>query len=113
LFLDDTQPESLVVAATNHPALLDMALFRRFDGVIAYALPDSTQSLDVLAPSPYAVNTSAVSWGEVANHVSELSQAELVRAAESAANEQFSTEARRSARCLVVSLDERRTARRG
>ncbi len=31
LFLDDTQPESLVVAATNHPALLDTALFRRFD----------------------------------------------------------------------------------
>ena len=32
-----------------------------------------------------AVNTSAVSWDEVANHVNGLSQAELVRAAESAA----------------------------
>ena len=114
LFLDDTQPESLVVAATNHPALLDMALFRRFDGVIAYALPDSTQSLDVLRRRLSAVNTSAVSWDEVANHVNELSQAELVRAAESAAKRAIlDGSASVSTAGLVVSLDERRTARRG
>ena len=85
LFLDDTQPESLVVAATNHPALLDTALFRRFDAVIAYALPSSVEAVDVLRRRLAAMDTSAVSWEEVADHVNELSQAELVRAAESAA----------------------------
>ena len=43
-----------------------------FDGVIAYAPPDSMQSLDVLRRRLSAVNTSAVSWDEVANHVNDL-----------------------------------------
>lgn len=114
LFLDDTQPESLVVAATNHADLLDVALFRRFDSVIAYALPDSAQALDVVRRRLGAVNTSAVSWSEVDEHVNGLSQAELVRAAESAAkraildgSDSVSTAA------LITSLDERRTARHG
>jgi SpoVK/Ycf46/Vps4 family AAA+-type ATPase len=112
LFLDDTQPESLVVAATNHPALLDTALFRRFDSVIAYALPDSAQALDVLRRRLVAVNTSAVSWDEVSEHVNGLSQAELVRAAESAAKRAIldgSTLV--STAAFTTSLDERRTAR--
>lgn len=50
LFLDDTQPESLVVAATNHKALLDTALFRRFDTVIGYALPNSGEARCATAP---------------------------------------------------------------
>jgi SpoVK/Ycf46/Vps4 family AAA+-type ATPase len=113
LFLDDTQPESLVVAATNHRALLDTALFRRFDAVIAYALPDSVQAVDVVRRRLGAVNTSGVSWDEVGNHVNGLSQAELVRAAESAAKraildgrDSVSTAA------LVNSLAERRSAHR-
>jgi SpoVK/Ycf46/Vps4 family AAA+-type ATPase len=113
LFLDDTQPESLVVAATNHPALLDTALFRRFDAVIAYALPDSAQAVDVLRRRLGTVNTSGVSWDEVGNQVNGLSQAELVRAAESAAkrailegSDSVSTAA------LATSLAERRSAHR-
>jgi AAA+ superfamily predicted ATPase len=33
------ESDSLILAATNHPALLDRALFRRFDSVIDYQLP--------------------------------------------------------------------------
>jgi SpoVK/Ycf46/Vps4 family AAA+-type ATPase len=112
LFLDDTQPESLVVAATNHRAILDTALFRRFDMVIAYTLPQPPEAVDVLRRRLAAVNTSAVSWNEVAGHVNDLSQAELVRAAESAAkrailagNTAISTSG------LIAALDERRMAR--
>jgi SpoVK/Ycf46/Vps4 family AAA+-type ATPase len=84
-FLDNTQPESIVVAVTDHRSLLDDALLRRFDAVIAYYLPDPAQSLDVLRRHLSTVNTSAVSWTEVRDHVKGLSQAGLVRAAESAA----------------------------
>jgi AAA+ superfamily predicted ATPase len=111
LFLDDTQPESLVVAAINHPALLGAALFRRFDSVIAYALPDSAQALDVLRRRLGGVNTSTVSWDEVYEHVTGLSQAELVRAAEAAAKRAIlggTTSV--STAALVTSLDERRSA---
>jgi SpoVK/Ycf46/Vps4 family AAA+-type ATPase len=84
-FLDDTQPESIIVAVTDHRSLLDDALLRRFDSVIPFAQPDSAQALDLLRHRLDAMNTSAVSWNEIADHVKGLSQARLVRAAESAA----------------------------
>lgn len=34
---------SLIIAATNHPNILDYALFRRFDAVIEYHLPNDAQ----------------------------------------------------------------------
>jgi SpoVK/Ycf46/Vps4 family AAA+-type ATPase len=86
-FLDDTQPESLVVAVTDHRSALDDALLRRFDAAIAFARPDPAQALDLLRRRLAALNTSAVSWEAVGNHVKGLSQAELVRAAESAAKQ--------------------------
>jgi SpoVK/Ycf46/Vps4 family AAA+-type ATPase len=112
LFLDDTQPESLVVAATNHPGLLDTALFRRFDAVVAYDLPTPEDAADVLLRRLGAMNTSAITWEEVANHVNELSQAELVRAAEAAAKRAIleGSDAVSTAD-LIAALDERRTAR--
>jgi SpoVK/Ycf46/Vps4 family AAA+-type ATPase len=108
-FLDGTQPESLIVAVADHTTLLNDALLSRFDTVIAYHLPDSAQALDLLRRRLDAMNTSAVSWDEVGNHVKGLSQARLVRAAESAAkrailsgSESVSTSA------LITSLRELR-----
>ena len=40
-FLEGDDSDSLIIAATNHPELLDPALYRRFDDVIEYSLPDS------------------------------------------------------------------------
>ena len=40
-FLEESNStDSVVVAATNHPELLDRALFRRFDDILEYSLPD-------------------------------------------------------------------------
>jgi ATP-dependent Zn protease len=38
--LDGNDSRGLIIAATNHPDLLDPDLFRRFDDVIEYAKPD-------------------------------------------------------------------------
>jgi AAA+ superfamily predicted ATPase len=84
-FLDNTHPESLVVAVTGHRLLLDDGLLRRFGAVIPYYLPDPAQALDVLRRHLSTLNTSTVSWTEVGDHVKGLSQAGLVRPAESAA----------------------------
>lgn len=112
LLLDDTQPESLVVAAANHPSLLDKALFRRFDAAVAYALPSSVEAVDALRRRLTAMNTSAVSWEEVADHVHELSYAELTHAAESAAKGAILDKSDLvQTSGLVAALDERRTAR--
>ena len=108
-FLDDTQPESLIIAVTDHRSLLDDALLRRFDAVIPYALPDSPQALDLLRHRLAAMNTSTVSWNEIAEHVKGLSHAGLVRAAESAAKRAILSESDSlSTAALITALGEHR-----
>ena len=108
-FLHDTQPKSVIVAVTDHRSVLDDALLRRFDTTIAFAVPDAAQALDLLRRRLAAVNTSAVSWEEVANHVKGLSQAGLVSAAESAAKRAIlSNSDSVSTAALVTSLGELR-----
>jgi SpoVK/Ycf46/Vps4 family AAA+-type ATPase len=38
-FLEQDTSESMIIAASNHPQLLDRALFRRFETVVDYPLP--------------------------------------------------------------------------
>jgi SpoVK/Ycf46/Vps4 family AAA+-type ATPase len=42
-FIEQDTSDSVIVAATNNPRLLDHALFRRFDDVIQYDMPDEEQ----------------------------------------------------------------------
>ena len=39
-FIENDPSDSLIVCATNNPKLLDQALFRRFDDILRYELPD-------------------------------------------------------------------------
>lgn len=39
-FIEQDVSDSMIIGATNNPALLDRALFRRFDDVIHYEVPD-------------------------------------------------------------------------
>jgi SpoVK/Ycf46/Vps4 family AAA+-type ATPase len=112
LFLDDAPPESLVVAATNHDDLLDSALFRRFDSVIAYGLPSPDEAVKVLRRRLATMNTDAVDWTAIPPHVGQLSHAELVRAAEGAAKEAILGDGEAiDTGELITALDDRRTAR--
>ena len=47
-FIEQDASDSLILAATNHPDLLDYALFRRFDDVIEYALPSAELVMQAL-----------------------------------------------------------------
>lgn len=47
-FLEHDDSESIIIAITNNPNLLDQALFRRFDDVIAYNLPTDEEKLSLL-----------------------------------------------------------------
>jgi SpoVK/Ycf46/Vps4 family AAA+-type ATPase len=42
-FMDGDKSESLILAATNNLPLLDQALFRRFDDILRYDLPDGNE----------------------------------------------------------------------
>ncbi len=84
-FLEHDTSDSIVVAATNHPALLDRALLRRFDAVIEYALPTREVAKHVLRSRLALLKAPRLSWKTVLNIAEGLSHAELARACEHAA----------------------------
>lgn len=84
-FLEDDDSRSIIIAATNHPSLLDNALFRRFDTVMDFALPDAEAVRAVMANSLAGFHTSNLSWKRVLAEADGLSHAEIVTAAENAA----------------------------
>ncbi|MDB5610117.1 MAG: ATP-binding protein [Bradyrhizobium sp.] len=74
--------DSVVVAATNHVEILDNALARRFDEVIEYALPDPGAARTLIERRLGKFKISPEFWSTVASSLTDLSQAELVRAAD-------------------------------
>jgi SpoVK/Ycf46/Vps4 family AAA+-type ATPase len=110
-FLEQDESSSVIVAATNHPEILDLALFRRFDDVIEYAAP-SPEVTEALLRNRLAVfDTKAVDWEDVVTKSKGLSQAEVVRAADEAAKATvLGGHKRITTQRLVLALDERRGA---
>jgi SpoVK/Ycf46/Vps4 family AAA+-type ATPase len=86
VFLEQASAESIVVAATNHRAILDRALFRRFDMVITYELPSETEAVDVMKArlGPLA---KGLRWRGIGKDAVGLSHADLVKASEAAAKQ--------------------------
>lgn len=84
-FLEEDESEGLVVAATNHPELLDPALFRRFDDVIEYSLPSPEVATRILQARLATFDTEGLDWDAVVAEAAGLSQAEISRAAADAA----------------------------
>jgi len=84
-FLEQDESLGLVIAATNHPELLDRALFRRFDDVIEYAAPDSDVVQRLLRARLDRFDTVGLKWSMVVKQGAGLSNADIVRAADDAA----------------------------
>jgi AAA+ superfamily predicted ATPase len=84
-FLENDDSQSLIIAATNHPDLLDKALFRRFDDVIEYDLPNPEVVRKLLESRLVLFDPEWQNWQYIIDTANGLSQAELVRAADEAA----------------------------
>jgi SpoVK/Ycf46/Vps4 family AAA+-type ATPase len=83
VFLEQLGPESVVIAATNHRTILDRALFRRFDLVIQYDIPDPPQAIAVMKMRLGPLGRR-VQWSKIAERLEGMSHADLVKAAEAA-----------------------------
>lgn len=84
LMIEQDVSHSLIVAATNHPEILDHALFRRFDDVLHYELPDEGNIASVLKSRLGRMAAKGVSWKRLASLASGLSYAEIARATDEA-----------------------------
>jgi SpoVK/Ycf46/Vps4 family AAA+-type ATPase len=110
-FLENDDGPSLIVAATNHPELLDRALFRRFDDVITYSLPTAEVVRGILEARLTGCLLEGIAWDNVIDTAMGLSQAEISRAADEAAKIAVLAEHNIvTTAALVTALSERKKA---
>ena len=87
-FMEETNStDSIVVAATNHVEILDHALARRFDEVIEYNLPTADEGVALLKTRLGKFKLATEALKNLRDDLEELSQGEIVRAADSAVRE--------------------------
>jgi ATP-dependent 26S proteasome regulatory subunit len=86
-FLERDESESLIIGATNHPELLDRALFRRFDAVIEYELPPKELARRVIQARLSLLDVADIDWDSILAAADGLSHADITRACESAAKD--------------------------
>ncbi|WP_010534893.1 AAA family ATPase [Brachybacterium squillarum] len=107
-FLEEDTSESIIIAATNYPELLDNALFRRFDTMMNFALPDDTSVKSVIKNQLSSFQVSNLSWPRIFPAALGLSHAEISTAAENAAKRTvLSNRTRVRTDDLIIALEER------
>lgn len=75
-FIERDNSESLIIAITNNKALLDQALFRRFDDVILYNLP-SIDEKRALLKNRLAQFSKKIKFDDLLPNINGLSHAEI------------------------------------
>ena len=81
-FLEQSNGESVVLAATNNAELLDKALFRRFDDVIEYHLPDKELAAKTFQNCFASIGVKSINYDLLAEKSGGLSFAEICKACE-------------------------------
>lgn len=88
VFIERYRGTSLVVAATNHPQTLDAALFRRFDDLLEFPMPDRAMLREAMKRRmAIAPGKILVKYDRLVREAEQMSFAEAVRACDEAIKE--------------------------
>lgn len=87
LMIEQDESSSVIVAATNHPDILDEALFRRFDDVVQYHVPSADEVKALLRIRLANFLKSQKAHAELSEVATGLSHAEIARAVTDAIKE--------------------------
>jgi SpoVK/Ycf46/Vps4 family AAA+-type ATPase len=82
MMLEESKSSSLILAATNHPEILDTALYRRFDDVLTYEMPDERHIVTILKDMLTGYTDNRFDFTSAAACAAGLSYAEITKAAE-------------------------------
>lgn len=109
--IEQDRSRNIIAAASNLPEILDRALFRRFDDVLAFGLPTNIQ-VEAIARTRIGKFATNVDWGIAGDEVAGLSQAEIAAAAHDAAKETvLDGRSRIETSDLVRALNDRKAPR--
>ena len=108
--IEKDMSNSIIIAATNLPDSLDKALFRRFDDIIKYPLPEINDIEAILKKQLHGFKLSTkISLKTIAKDGIGLSFSDIVRACEEAIKEMIIAEGDKiSVESLRTSLKERK-----
>ena len=83
-YLENDDSYSIILAATNNPQILDKALFRRFDDVLDYMLPDEEQIGRIILAKLEGLASADVFDEQIYQYAAGASHADIVKACEEA-----------------------------
>jgi SpoVK/Ycf46/Vps4 family AAA+-type ATPase len=89
VFIDSMRGNSIVIAASNHPDALDVALFRRFDDIIEYGLPSRKEVELLMKRHLLQEKDSDINWSKVLGAMQGMTFAEAERVASEAIKERI------------------------
>ncbi len=110
-FIEQDKSDSLIVAATNNPRILDQALFRRFDDVLYYHLPTTDEIRQLMENRLGGFRGKKLSLKTAVKEADTLSHAEITQACDDAIKEAILADRKTvTATLLKKMLRERRLA---
>ncbi|MBP9688377.1 MAG: ATP-binding protein [Bacteroidia bacterium] len=81
--IEKDKSNSIIIAATNLPESLDKALFRRFDEILEYPLPDKDHIVEIIKKNTKSFSfSSKVNYKELSEIANGLNYSEIVRICE-------------------------------
>jgi SpoVK/Ycf46/Vps4 family AAA+-type ATPase len=108
-FIEKLTSNSLVIAATNHGDRLDKALYRRFDDLIEFGLPEDDHVWETIKARLSGLPAPKLSRDKILQAANGLSYAEITRACEDATKEMLLRGGKSiTTDMLVAALTERR-----
>lgn len=113
-FIEQDPSDSLIIAATNSPELLDRALFRRFDDVLTYTMPTGAERRRLIANALSTYVGRGFGWKGVISESSGLSSADIVQACHDTLKEAVLEDRRVvTGKDVLTFMRERKSSRRG
>ena len=109
LFIEKDRSNSLIIAATNMPESLDKALFRRFDDIIEYPLPDKQEIAELFKKNLgmlEGISTEKIE--KISEQAVGLSFADITRVSQDALKEMIISDKNRISNKLIISFIKRR-----
>lgn len=103
-FIESDPSDNVIVAATNNASLLDRALFRRFDDVLHYQLPDESERKRLMQNLLAAFTPKRFAYAGAVKASKNLSHAEIDKACRDAIKEAILSG---SASVTAASLEKR------
>ena len=113
-FIEQDKSNSLIVAATNSPKLLDRALFRRFDDVLYYRLPSEEDRRRLIEKVLSTFRAPGLAWKSILAQSEGLSHAEIDQACKDSVKQAILEDKNSVTESLLKQmLKERQSARVG